>query len=101
MLQTKQCDAILFASRLSTSELVKRLSGAARTHFQAIPKIAFSTHTIPANVQFQMGIHGINEAGERCRLDNLSLPLKKVEPNDWVPPEAILEKIRQNLLAHL
>ena len=48
-----------------------------------------------------MGIHGINEAGERCRLDNLSLPLKKVEPNEWVPPEAILEKIRQNLLAHL
>jgi len=99
MLQTQQCDAILFASRLSKSEVVDRLPQSARAHFESIPQIAFSTQAMTASVQFQMGVPGIDEAGEYCRIDNISMPLKKTKPNDWVSPEVILEKIRQNLVA--
>lgn len=99
MLQTQQCDAILFASRLSKSDLVGQLSKSARAHFESIPQIAFSTQAMIANVQFQLGIPGINEAGEYCRIDNISMPVKKIKPNDWMSPETILEEIRQNLVA--
>ena len=99
MLRNQQCDAILFASNLSGTEVVERLSEPARTHLQTIPRIAFSTQAIEANVQFQMGIPGLNAAGEHCRIDNVSMPLKKAQPNDWISAEAILEKIRQDLTA--
>jgi formylmethanofuran dehydrogenase subunit B len=98
MLQNQQCDAILFASRLSKSELVDQLPASARVHFESIPRIAFSTQAMTADVQFQMGLPGINEAGEHCRVDNVSMPIRKIEPNDWIPPEVILEKILRNLL---
>ncbi len=98
MLQNQQCDAILFASRLSKLELVDQLPASARVHFESIPQIAFSTQAMTADVQFQMGLPGINEAGEYCRVDNISMPIRKIEPNDWIPPEVILEKILQNLL---
>ena len=99
MLRNQQCDAILFASNLSGDEVAERLSEPAQTHLQTIPRIAFSTQAIEANVQFQMGIPGINAAGEHCRIDNVSMPLKKAKPNDWISTKAILEMIRHDLTA--
>ncbi|MGB1931330.1 MAG: hypothetical protein ACPHO8_18630, partial [Mariniblastus sp.] len=100
MLERRQCDAILHASHLSETELVEQLPHSARAHFQVIPRIAFSTQATAANVHFQMGIPGINESGEHCRIDNVSMPLKKIHADDWIPAETILDQIRQELIAH-
>lgn len=100
MLERRQCDAILHASHLSETELVEQLPHSARAHFQVIPRIAFSTQATAANVHFQMGISGINESGEHCRIDNVSMPLKKIHADDWIPAETILDQIRQELIAH-
>ena len=72
-----ECDAILFATGSDLQNMFAGLSRTAKEFLGSIPKIVLSP--IPdfeTDVVFQVGVPGLNESGEYCRNDDVSLGLR-------------------------
>ena len=93
-LNRARCDAILFATGSDTEKTFASLSQVAKIHLQSIPRITLSPSAdFPSDVAIQVGIPGLNEAGEFCRIDDVSLPISKTLSTNEPSAAEILDRI--------
>ena len=76
ILTRSECDAILFATSAGLKTTFEDLGPTAQQHLATIPKIVLSPiKNLPTEVSIQVGVTGVNEQGEFCRNDDVSMPL--------------------------
>lgn len=89
-----ECDAVLLATGVDMQLTLSDLSRTARDHLGAIPKITLSPiENLPSDIAFQIGVPGISESGEFCRLDDISLPVSSFTANCEPSAKTILDRI--------
>ena len=85
ILKRGECDAILMATGADFKGTLDGLSPAAQQHLGSIPKIVLSPiKEIQADVLIRIGVAGLNESGEFCRNDDVSMPLPLPGSRDTV-----------------
>ena len=94
MLARGQCDTILFATLAEAQQTFAKVEVTARDHLDSIPKIALAPFAgFPSDVAFQTGFPGLDESGEFCRNDDISIGLTNTYANGNFSATDILEKI--------
>lgn len=92
VLTRRQCDAVLYATGLDGPATLDRMNPAARKHLASIPQIALTPlPEFTADVVIQVGVPGLNESGEFCRNDDVSIPLASIDQSQGT--ERILEQL--------
>ena len=92
VLERGECDSVLFATGPDLLASMNGLSKVARAHLGSIPSIALSPiSNFPSEISIQTGLLAISEAGEFCRMDDVSLPIRATSTEDSV--DEILRKI--------
>ncbi len=76
VLNRQECDAVLMATGADLSTALGGLSRTAQEYLSSIPRVLLSPiENLAAEVSIAVGVNGIDESGEFCRNDDVSMPL--------------------------
>lgn len=84
------------------SEAVADLSPQAQQHLRRIPTIVLdyphATPTIPATVRFTTAVYGIHRAGTAYRMDEIPIPLRKIQSSPLPSDDEVLDALTARLV---